>query len=738
MSLPLIGNLIKGKKEKEANYLSLVITPDRVLATIWTFDQNLVKTLGFGHKTFQNQDILVHEAALAIDSAGSQAKVDVTKTVFGLSEFFLDDSSLSRQTAKTLKNLSTELELDPQAFVPISAGVNHLLKVEESQTPHIVLLGIFGDFCEVHLLEGGKAVQSKSTQTPINIEKVKNLVASLKEEGRELPARIVICGLAESHELADKITKYDWHDVFVHDPKIDFLDDTELSRSAAYAQAADVLGYDPVIGDEKEEKEKGQEPAGAAIVPDEKPQKSNDLGFVEGEDILLATKPEEDQKEPKQDEVNLIPVPPPPAPKHQAQQYAVDVPETAFTPAHTNQQHKTGKSLLSKLPIPSLSAIFNFDPTSKSGKKILIAVGVVIFLLLGSSFVFGQTLTKAEVVVKVNGQDFEKNFSARVIAGGTYNKDQAEIGGTIVSGRASGNQKAVTTGQKKLGDPAKGQVTVYNWTNAQKSFSQGTGIISKSGVKFKLDGEVSVASRSASAPGQSSVNVVAAEVGPNGNLDAGQDFNFQEFDTLSYSAINQAALTGGAERQTTVVTQEDLDKLEKSLTDSVTEKAKDDLKVQSNGQEVDDGALVVKVLKKQFDKKLDDEAALVNLDMEIEVNALVFQKEELSRLLSEYFAQETAQNMTISSDKSTIEGIVAKRKGDQLDLTGNFKAKIVPKIDQDNLKSQIAGKSAKNARAKIKEMGEVIDVQINFSPNIPLVSSIPRDKDKITFKIETN
>lgn len=267
----LFGKFLNKEHKETENYLALILSPNKVLATIWTFDDNQIKTLGFGHKSFENLDVILHQAAIAIDAAGEQAKVDVSKVVYGLAESFLEDGVLSKTTTKLLKKISNDLELNPQAFIPISAGINHLLKVEESVTPRAVLVGVLGDFCEVHLLEGGKVSKSKSSQAPVNIEKIRNMIKGLKEEDKELPAKIVVYGLPEGSELAEKIDKADFKDVFVSVPKIDFIDDTELSRSVAYAQAADLLGYEPELKDAKgldEGEAVGTDAAGPAESPE--------------------------------------------------------------------------------------------------------------------------------------------------------------------------------------------------------------------------------------------------------------------------------------------------------------------------------------------------------------------------------------------------------------------------------------------------------------------------------------
>ena len=359
------------------------------------------------------------------------------------------------------------------------------------------------------------------------------------------------------------------------------------------------------------------------------------------------------------------------------------------------------------------------------------------FLALIGGFVAAQTLTEAQVRIIVNARPKESNFNVSVVPGGSFNLSKQQIGAEEIVAKASGNQKAVATGSKKLGEYAHGEVTVLNWTIAPKEFASQAVIISKSGVKFTLDSDVEVASRSASTPGQSKVNVKAVEFGPSGNIDAGNDFTFKEYDELLYSARSDSAFSGGAERQITVVSQEDQDRLSKSLTDSLTEKAKNDLKSKTSNQKLPEEIVIVKILKKEFDKKVDEEASLVNLDMEIEASGIVYDESELKKLLAES-TEDLPENLEARPENVELIDVVVKRKDNSLSLTGKYQVALVPKFNEDDLRGRIAGKGVKETRAIIKEIPEVTDVIVDFSPDIPLFSSVPRNQSKIKFKIETS
>lgn len=715
-------SLFSKNKYREANYLSLILTGDRVAALIWTFEQGQIKELGFGQKSFTNPDLLLHQAAVAIDTAGEEAKSDFEKTVFGISSYWMEDGQLSQKSTKILKKLADELELDPQAFVPLAASINHLLKIEKFPSPQVIAIGIFGTktkdaFCEVHLIDKNKIVDTKTTQLPPTDQNIKRLVEQLQKDDHELPAKIVIFGIREDEELARDITKIDWDKTFMHEPKIEFLDDKALARAVAYAQAADLLGHEPESENEvSKDSDISSSPAPVDSKQPEEVQKANELGFVEGEDILL--KKEQTQTS-AEDESRLI-KPEETAPLASSNEtYAVEV-------ENHNPQHEYEKP---KLKLPAIFKFPNLARFFQNPQKLAITLAILTVLAIFASFLAGQFLTKAQVTIKVQAIEHRGSFTATV-------PDQ--IPGQTLKGVAAGNQKAVTTGSKKVGDPAKGEAGILNWTTSPKSFSKETAIIAANGLKFTLDSDVEVASRSASTPGKNKVGATAQEVGESSNLPQGTEFTFVQFDQIAYSAQAESAFTGGSERQVTVVTQQDMDRLEKSLTETTVARAKEDLKSKTSGKTILDSAINIKITRKNFDSKLDQEASLLTLDMEIEVETTVFDENDLKNFLAEDTNKSLEDDSQARPENIEILEVDSKKQAEGLTLSGKFKANLVPKFNEQDLKKQIAAKSPKEVRSLIKQTPQVADVEVNYSPNIPFITSIPRDPRRISFKIETN
>lgn len=735
------GKILKKETQADTHYLSLTLTPDRVLATIWTFEQEKVQILGFAKKSFQNIDSVIHQAAVVIDTAAEKAKSDVSEVVFALSSNWFEDKQMKKDTSKLLKKLSEDLELSAQAFIPLSSSIKNFLKVQESVTPKAILVGIFDEFFEIYLVRNNEVEAFKTSSSKASVEKISQLVKQLDDEGN-LPSRIVVYGINDQSKLAEEISRFKWEETFAHLPKIEFLTDNQISQSVAYAQATDILGHElslaPVAAAVALSAE-GEEVEGAS---QEKPQ-ANELGFIEGEDILktqATTEPKfpEDQVEQKTAEPEVGTR----IAQAQKQDFALDVDQNVGEPESQLVQDEMVKKEKGGLvegivTLGWFSKILNIFKGRSGTKKLIIGLGIILVVGLISLFVAGQKLTSAEIVIKVNAKSQEDSFDVDVSGGGSSNFAKQQIAGRAVSSTASGSRKAVATGTKKLGEYAKGEVTIINWTTSQTLFSKSTVIISKNGIKFGLDNDVQVASRSASTPGQDNVVVTAVDFGPEGNVGAGSDFTFQEFVELLYSATNDLAFTGGDEKEVTIVSQEDLEKLAKSLLETLEENAIADLLENTSGQKIHEETVEIEVTKEIFDKDLEKEASLVNLDLEIEATAVAYDEQNLKELLAENTKEDAPESLEAKADNIEILNLTAQSLGSKLNLTGKFQASFIPKFDENKLKEKIAGKSVKEVREIIKELPEVSDVNVNFSPNFFFVSTVSKNQEKISLKVES-
>lgn len=743
----LLGNLFNRGLSSETNYLSLTLTSDKILASVWELDGKNLKFLGYCQKSFHNIDSLINETAVAIDGAAKNIKTDVSQAVFGLSYYWFEDGAVSKETLNILKNLSDELELKAQAFVPIESSISHFLKLEnESAPPRALYVGSFKDFTEISCINEGK-VEPKILKGSLDKENLLRLLKELKEDIKEkLPAQIIFFSTVENHHLAKELEKLEASEIFESTPKLRILTEEEVAKCVAYSQAADVLGTDPQIGIPAKEAlpEAVQSEQPEHISP--QPQASAPpvgFDFAEGQDILEVAP--NIVEEPSKVEESLENVAPPKQLSNS--DYAVDVegkheqssPQAYESPQErlmeNEKRHKKGllESMITLSWLGGLS-----KKLSKAGtKKLLIGTAVVSLILFGALYFLSQSITSVSLIIKANSQPFEDDFNLTASVDSALDSVRDTIPAQSLLSQEADSAQASTTGSKKIGNNAKGEVKVFNWTTSRTTFDKNTTIISKDGIKFSLDSSVEIASRSASTPGEATVTVTAQDFGTKGNVGGGTDFTFQKYDELLYSAKNDNAFTGGDEKQITTVSQSDLDNLEKTLTGTLSDRAKNSLKEKNQDQQLADEAIDIKIVKKQFDKKLDDEAGSIKLDMEVEATALVYDQNNLKDILSQK-AQNQSGKLESKPENVDFVDLKLKRAKNNLKITGRYRANLTPKIDIEDAKNKIAGKSLKDARAIVKSVGDFTDIEAKFTPDFSLFNTIPKDKSKISIKVEAN
>lgn len=754
------GKLLNRQSQEETNYLSLTLTSNKILASIWQLSGDGLNFIGFSSKNFHNIDGLIHEAAVAIDSAAAHIKSDVTQVVFGLSNYWFEDGKITKETENILKNLSGELELVAQAFVPIAASVNHFLKLRDQSENEALYIGAFKDFTEISFLSDEK-ITPKILKGSATKESLIRLLKDLKLEIKQaLPQKVVIYD--PDSQIHKDLEKADLKEIFEGPPKFEHFQEEDIAKCIAYSQAADVLGHDPVLQistvgpsgivipdvspEEKKEEDVGPTDQHPDLIPQAEVAEAALAGFdfKENEDILEIEKELEANplisKTDTQAENSLDNLTEP-------DQYAVEIDKSKSHIASSGYEspaQKIEETKLSKkksffddlITLSWLSKITSGFSKEGKGKKILVPILVLAILLTAIAYFITLTFSSAQVLIRANSKPQEADIDVTVANGATLDTTRSLIPGDIVLTTVSDSAQANTTGSKKTGTYAKGDVNVLNWTTAKVNFNKGEALISKNGIKFTLDSQVEIASRSASTPGQATVPVVAQDYGTDSNLSAGTEFTFQKFDELLYSAKNDNAFSGGDSKQITVVSQDDMTKLEKTLTDQLTIKARQSLKDKNPANELNDDAIEIKVTKKQFDKKLDDESSSLKLDMEIEATALVYDQNVLKDLLSKQAQEDSQDKLVATPENIDILNLTVKRGKGSLKLSGRYRANLIQNINIDNTKDKIAGKSVKDARAIIKDNQDIADVEIKFTPDLLLFSSVPKNKSKINIQVE--
>jgi hypothetical protein len=557
-----------------------------------------------------------------------------------------------------------------------------------------ILIGLEPWGIKITLILLGKAVGTETVGRSDNLalDVVEGLLRFPQETA--LPARIVLFGEGDLETERQNLLSYPWQEPerklsFLHFPKVEIGPENFELLSLCLAGGTELAKADQLVEiprlDEKEERV--------------------DLGFVAEKDVLAerVTEPERIEKIPEPD---YQPKSPPKPKVNQVFSLAKKIPGLV-------------RAILGKVPKPP-------RPSFSLSLPLFLILSLVVLILATGGFYAFRSLARAKVTLFVVPQDLNREFNLTIsptISG--IDEKTKTVPGELVEAQISESKTGQTTGKKMVGEKAKGEVIIYNRTEAKKSFPAGTILIGAGQFKFSLDAEVSVASKSPDLAsgvdrwGEAKANLTAQDIGAVSNLASNSQFSFLNFPSSAYLAKNPAALAGGNSRQIQAVSEKDQTDLLRDLTADLTEKAKTELRAKvESGQQLIDESLAVKTAKKEFDRQVGEEAQTLSLNLSLSASALVFEENTLKDF-SERLLLPNVSNLELRREETKMSFKTIKVNPDQSVLFEvNLVGKLYPKIDQEEIAKNLAGKSLGFSQNYLGNLPRVSGLETKISPAI--------------------
>lgn len=396
---------------------------------------------------------------------------------------------------------------------------------------------------------------------------------------------------------------------------------------------------------------------------------------------------------------------------------------------------KTGRK---KISVPNFGAFRT---------KLTMGIGAVI-LLIGVFYWAFVIAPKASITLTAEKSDANAKITL------TASKDQATVDadkGLLPATRKEDKQKLngtfTATGQKDLGAKATGKVRLYNCNiddklnDINRTVQAGTGVSSGSKT-FILQTAVTVEPSNFSSGNCTKnkktveVNVVASEGGDVYNLSA-RDYGVSGFSTIT--AEDSVGMSGGTTKIIKVVSAEDVEtakgKVLATAADNV--KGKVSTLLSNEGLVAISDTFVSSVGAPVTSIAVDSEAtADVTLTIEITSSMLGVKRTDIDPLLTKELIKKitpaTQKIYSTGSDKAII-AVIERPNADTVKMTVAVTGRIGPNIDQTQLKKDIAGKKAGDAKQALEARPGVAKADIRLSPF--WVFSVPKSTKKITVKI---
>ena len=652
---------------------ALEINHGLVQGAVWSVVNNHPQVLAVGpgvswddtteDSLLSGSDQTLSEATRLLDKSG---KFQPDKVILGLPGDWLEDEKIAPRNQQLLRSLFSRLALKAMGYVVISEAVVRFIQHTENLPPTAILLGFTQSTIEVNFTKLGRSMGTHIVRRSGNVveDVLEGLSRFLPQD--MLPSRILLYGNGGNLEnIRQQLLAHPWQSPQTRLPFLHFPK-IELLPPDFSIRAVSLAG--------------GSEAATAIglIAPPPPPSPSpssipenspSDLGFIES-DIYDSTPTQSTQPQPE-----ITPPSPPPPPKFH-------IPTFSFP----------------RLQLP----------------KTPLFIVLIVVAFFGVSVPALLFLPSAQVILTTSPQSVTAQFDFTI--------DTKE---NTVEVSLSDSQSTPSTGEKIIGDPATGTVSIINGTSLPKNFPAGTVLTSTSGLKFTLDSAVQVASASGTAdpnlyqPGTATVKITGSQIGSDSNLTAGSQFRVGTFPTLDVVAKNESALSGGTSRQVKAVSAGDITGLRSQLTSRLKSQALDKLKenVQSDKFLLED-TLVTQTGPEEFSHKAGDQADEVTLKLSLKAEGLALSSSEFNQSVERQISSQIPQGYSLSSfsDKKLVPG---KPQDGQTPIFASLTATLSPVLDPEVIIKDIAGRHISAAKSYLQNLVGVSQSQIDYSLPIP-------------------
>ncbi len=768
MQLPsILTKLTKGNKPKEYMF-ALLLSADHVGAALWVLKNETVDIIGKATVPYRGEwDEIVAAADRALSDAAESVPNDirVDRVVFGLPHDYVENEKIKKEHLDGLKRLSQELSLAPAGFVVIPEAIAFFLGREEGSQPTVILVGVEKASIIVSLFKVGKLEGVVTVPRTDTITKDLEEALNAFPEVEVMPSKILLYdGEKTLTRLKEELLNHPWHAKasFLHFPKIDILPQDVTLKAVAVAGASEfnsnhALGsiVDEAAGtveplpqkktvdspgednqtkkpDTEEKEEEKESPPESSLSPElldkdteveKEKEKEEDAGFVDASSFGFTQNADSLSQETPLDETS------------EARPH-MEVVVTDAEPA------RASKIRLPKIPLPHIT--LPSLPGFGRPKVFFLLLIFGMFLLGGIGISAYWTFPTATVTVLVDPHAVSKELELTVDPNAQLvSTDEQSIPGKTVAVDVEGTKKTVASGKKKVGDPARGEVTVYNKTASEKTFPKGAVLAGPKDLQFTLDQSVSVASISdviVGTPGREVAKVTSINIGSENNLPGGSDFSFKDFSLSQYAARNERSLSGGSSRDVQAVAKTDQDQLLSSLTEDLLSQAKTQMNQKlGNGDHLIDQSISEKITEKTFSSNTGEEAGDVSLTATLTAKATAYRGGDMIELAKAKISDSIPPSYNVSDKDIDLRITKAQVGSDgKVRLTANISLRLLPQIDLSAIRKTLIGKGQAEVEQYLKGISGVVGFEVVYTKKLPYQpNTLPHVLKNLTVSVQS-
>jgi len=208
---------------------------------------------------------------------------------------------------------------------------------------------------------------------------------------------------------------------------------------------------------------------------------------------------------------------------------------------------------------------------------------------------------------------------------------------------------------------------------------------------------------------------------------------------VSISGTNTAAFTGGTSEEVTIATAADQSKLLTDLQKELVANAKETIQGQSGVDEVVvDKAIKIEVVEKTYSHTVGEQAENISLTLKIKLTTVTYKGADIQELISQTLSSLVPAGFTLFPGETEIVPLNPVLKGGKLTFKAKVSAKVIPEIDEEKIKNDLAGRNGRSAQEYLNSLSDVNAYELVLWPNLPeSLQRVPKTTNRITITLIT-
>ncbi len=685
---------------------------------------------------FADDDAALIRSDECLQKLGPESE-SVDEVLLGLDPNWVHNGEIAHAKKALLKRIFTDLSLKPLGFISFAEALSQDLSTRESTKSALLVYCAEQKIVLIHLNNGViERAESVGRSDAIAADVSEGLARFARDTSgaHHLPAKILLASFAlqeeQLQELQQQLLEHSWENssFFLQAPVVTLIPHEETVQSIA-REASAALALD------------------VSHSQFEQPQDRfvSDPVATHAVDQLSA---EERAIDPTATSFG-IPMKPPVAAAPDANQEA--------TPQKGPDSAHFGTLISGDESDPVRTATEEperFHPAAaRKHLRRSIIIGVVAGMLALVAIAFGALvfLTSASATITLAQKPISQEVSITLDPSVTTS-DPAErmLAATVVTDELTGTGVAQTTGVKIVGEQARGEVILYNLTEAEKTFDADT-ILSAGDVQYRLEESVTVPAAlveklsggEKKEYGQITTTAVAVKIGDEGNSGEELELKVASFASSTYSAESVKGFSGGSSREVRVVSEKDRADLLKEVTRKVLDQANVDFKSRSGNGTYILSTTDISVTNVVYDAEVENEANTLSLDIEATVSALSYAAEDLKPIAAATLESEIPDGFSLSPEDPQILSAPVQQAttaDKPVVLKANISSYALPPVNLELWESAIAGKTLAEAQEYLIGLEEVSAATVVVQPPIAarLFPRLPQSLDRITLEVASS